>query len=186
MSVSPEALAKRVLRREWEHLNADERHVIDSVLQRLTVSRDVAALARERQTFGERLADRIADFGGSWTFILIFLGFLVAWTSLNVAVLGPMGRAFDPYPFIFLNLFLSMLAAIQAPVIMMSQKRQELRDRLDAQNDYRVNLNAELQIRAVHEKLDELRARQWDELLSLQREQLRLLAQLSVPPGAAG
>ena len=186
MSVSPETLAKRVLRREWEHLSADERHVIDAVLQRMTVSRDVAALVREHQTLGERLADRIADFGGSWRFILMFLGFLVAWTLLNAAVLGPRGHAFDPYPFIFLNLFLSMLAAIQAPVIMMSQKRQELRDRLDAQNDYRVNLNAELQIRAVHDKLDELRARQWNELLSLQQEQLRLLAALTPPGGAVG
>lgn len=135
------------------------------------------------QSFGERLADRMAAFGGSWTFILFFLAFLAAWAFLNTEVLGPRRSAFDPYPYIFLNLFLSMLAALQAPVIMMSQNRQAARDRIDAQNDYHVNLNAEMQIRDIHEKLDQLREERWEELLQLQREQLRMLELLQMSRG---
>lgn len=185
MSVTPEALAKRFLRREWQHLSSEEKQVIDALLRRSTVGRDAAALADESRTLGERLADRIAAFGGSWTFITMFLGFLAAWAMLNSEVLGR--AAFDPYPYIFLNLFLSMVAALQAPIIMMSQNRQVARDRIDARNDYRVNLKAEMQIHDVHDKLDELRTERWEELLRLQREQLRLLALVAgVRPDALG
>jgi uncharacterized membrane protein len=170
--------ATRALRSQWHLLSEDERARITSILSRAAVARDVSAMADAKRTFGERLADQIAAFGGSWTFILLFLSFLLVWVVLNTSVLGPRGEAFDPYPYIFLNLFLSMLAALQAPIIMMSQNRQAARDRMDAQNDYEVNLNAEMQIRAVHTTLDELTAGRWDELIALQKEQLELLQTL--------
>jgi uncharacterized membrane protein len=179
MSVAPEDLAKRALRAQWHHLSDNERQRIASILARSAVARDASQLADAERSFGERLADRFASFGGSWTFIVLFLSFLGAWVVLNTSILGPRGEAFDPYPYIFLNLFLSMLAALQAPIIMMSQNRQAARDRVDAQNDYDVNLNAELQIRAVHDKPDELSAGRWEELIALQREQLELLRALA-------
>ena len=178
MTSTPHDLAKRYLRREWQHLTDAERHVIEKVIDRASISRDPSALGDESRTFGDRLADRIAVFGGSWRFILLFLSFLLAWVVVNTAILGPRGKAFDAYPYIFLNLFLSMIAALQAPVIMMSQNRQGARDRIDAQNDYRVNLHAELQIHELHEKLDQLRTERWAELLDLQQEQIRLLLAL--------
>ena len=115
-----------------------------------------------RREFGDRVADSIARVGGSWTFIISFIVFLVVWTLGNVWLLGREG--FDPYPFIFLNLVLSMIAALQAPVIMMSQNRQSERDRLDAAHDYEVNLKAEIEIMALHEKLDELQAQRAHQL----------------------
>jgi uncharacterized membrane protein len=116
----------------------------------------------------------VAAFGGSWTFILLFLGIMTVWILLNVAA----GKTFDPYPFILLNLVLSMLAALQAPVIMMSQNRQSVKDRLDATHDYEVNMKAEMEIIALHTKMDELRQGQWDELIKLQQAQLELLQEL--------
>lgn len=172
---APAELAKRVLRREWEHLSADERRVIDAVLHRRSVVRNIGREFSEGRTFGQRMADRIAAFGGSWVFILTFLGLLVAWTSVNTLLLDPRHLAFDPYPYIFLNLLLSMLAALQAPVITMSQNRQAAKDRLDASHDYEVNLKAELEIRELREAIDALRQRQWEDLVALQREQIRLL-----------
>lgn len=130
------------------------------------------------RTFGERVADRIAAFGGSWTFILLFFGFLVAWTGLNTVVLARSHHAFDAYPYIFLNLMLSTLAALQAPVIMMSQQRQTVRDRVAAVTDYDVNCKAEREIRALHDKLDTLREAQWAELVLMQQQQIALLERL--------
>ena len=126
----------------------------------------------------QRLADRVAAFGGSWTFIIIFAAILLAWVLLNTLILARYRASFDPYPYILLNLFLSMLAAVQAPVILMSQNRQGVKDRLDAAHDYEVNLKAELEILSLHEKLDELREMKWSELITMQQEQLRLLTQL--------
>ena len=128
------------------------------------------------RTFGERAADTIASFGGSWTFIIAFLAFIMAWMALNVA--GLMG-AFDPYPFILLNLVLSCIAALQAPVIMMSQKRQEEKDRQRSENDYRVNLKAELEIRHLHEKIDHMLTRQWERLAEIQAIQIELMEDLA-------
>ena len=128
--------------------------------------------------FLQRLADRIAEFGGSWTFILIFCALLLAWVALNSFILAKRSEAFDPYPYILLNLFLSMLAALQAPIIMMSQNRQAQKDRLAAAHDYEVNLKAELEIRHLHEKLDELREQKWAELIAIQQEQIQLLTRL--------
>ena len=125
-------------------------------------------------SFAERLADGIARFGGSWTFILCFGAFLALWIVINTLVLS-LHRP-DPYPFILLNLILSCLAAIQAPVIMMSQNRQETKDRLRSQNDYQINLKAELEIRHLHDKLDHLLSHQWDRLVQIQEVQLDLLS----------
>lgn len=177
-STAPADLAKRLLRREWDHLSARERRVIESVLRRTAVARNTNSEFYDARTFGQRMADRIATLGGSWTFILLFLAFLLGWAFLNTELLGPRRAAFDPYPYVFLNLLLSMLAALQAPVIMMSQNRQSAKDRLDAAHDYEVNLKAELEIRELREALDGLRERQWAELVALQQEQIRLLERL--------
>ena len=130
----------------------------------------------EHQTFGERLADRVAQLGGSWTFIIVFSGLLLAWVGLNAAVLTGAGEAFDPYPFIFLNLILSMVAALQAPVILMSQNRQAARDRIAAGLDYEINLKAELEIMSLHEKLDRLRVEHLEDML---RDQSRRIDDLT-------
>jgi uncharacterized membrane protein len=127
-------------------------------------------------TVGEHIADRVAHFGGSWTFILIFVGILLAWMAINSWVL--IRRPFDPYPFILLNLVLSCLAAVQAPVILMSQNRQARKDRLHAQLDYEVNLKAEMEVLALHEKVDVLREEAWKDLVALQERQLALLERI--------
>jgi uncharacterized membrane protein len=163
-----------------------ERRVIARVAERGRVSRDVNSAFDEGQTLGGRLADRVASFGGSWAFIALFLGTLVAWVALNSVVLARYAAAFDPYPYVFLNLVLSMLAALQAPVILMAQNRQAARDRLAAGHDYEVNLKAELEIMGLHEKLDLMRSGQLEELLRAQREQLGLLTRLAGAAGEAG
>lgn len=155
-----------------------EERVRRAILLRQPIARDVEAEAAATASLGERLADQIARFGGSWTFILLFLAFLLFWATLNTEILGPRNKAFDPYPYIFLNLFLSMLAALQAPVIMMSQNRQSVKDRLSAANDYEVNLKAELEIRELHDKFDVLREREWARVVQLQQEQIAMLTKL--------
>lgn len=166
-------LARHWLSREPGALSDQQSRVLHSAIERRPISRDVNVLHAHEQTFGERLADSIARVGGSWTFILGFLGFLVFWTVVNTIVL--LTRAFDPYPFIFLNLVLSMLAAIQAPIIMMSQNRQTERDRIDATHDYEVNLKSEIEIMALHEKFDEIRH---NDILALRDEVRELRALL--------
>lgn len=151
---------------------------IHRILERKPISRNVNREFDDQLTFGQRLADRVARFGGSWTFISIFGGILLMWVVLNSAVLVKFHDAFDPYPYILLNLFLSMLASIQAPIIMMSQNRQATKDRLDAFHDYEVNIKAEMEIGRLHEKLDELREQKWKELVDLQQEQIRMLTKL--------
>ncbi|PSJ61865.1 DUF1003 domain-containing protein [Kumtagia ephedrae] len=148
-------LAKRWLTRKPEHLTETESRVLQSALDHSTISRDVNDVHASRQSRGDRIADGMARVGGSWSFIISFLVFLVLWAVANTLLLTR--EAFDPYPFIFLNLVLSMLAAIQAPIIMMSQNRQTERDRVDAAHDYAVNLKAEIEIMALHEKFDEIR-----------------------------
>jgi uncharacterized membrane protein len=155
-----------------------ERDFIHRILERRHVTRNINAEFDQQLTFGQRLADSVAKFGGSWTFILIFLTLLLSWIILNSYILARQNQAFDPYPYILLNLFLSMLAAIQAPIIMMSQNRQTARDRLDAAHDYEVNLKAEMEIESLHQKLDELREQKWVELVQMQQEQIRLLTKL--------
>ena len=162
----------------WMPVTAEERLVVEAMKRGRPITRNVTRDSADSDRFGARLADRVAGFGGSWTFILIFLAFLAAWTLLNTAILGPRREAFDPYPYIFLNLFLSMIAALQAPVIMMSQNRQGEKDRLHAANDYEVNLKAELEIRGLHDKLDLLRTMDWQDLVAQQRRQIELLTAL--------
>jgi len=153
-----------------------KRQILKHVADRTVISRDVDQEIEKKETFGEWLADKVAEFGGSWTFISLFGLFLVFWAALNTIVL--VTGALDPYPFIFLNLLLSMLAALQAPIIMMSQNRQSAKDRLTAQHDYEVNLKAELEIMALHEKFDQLRTDQVAQMLAKHEEQLKLLTQL--------
>ena len=148
-------LATHLLNQGFDQLSPSEQRVLTRVAKRLHISRDVVQEYDEQLSLGDRLADKVATVGGSWGFIIGFGLFLVIWVTINTAVL--MTRAFDPYPFIFLNLILSMLAAIQAPIIMMSQNRHAEKDRVMAQHDYEVNLKAELEIIGLHEKLDELR-----------------------------
>ena len=155
-----------------------EQRVVERMTKRLHISRNTHQEFEETLTTGQRLADRIAIFGGSWTFILIFLSLLLAWIVLNTIVLTRLGKPFDPYPYIFLNLILSMLAALQAPVIMMSQNRYAAKDRIAAQHDYEVNLKSELEILALHQKVDTLREQQWRELVAMQQEQIQLLTKL--------
>jgi uncharacterized membrane protein len=160
-----------------------EHRVVQHFGDRRHISHDTNLEFDKRMTFGQRLADRVAAFGGSWTFIIIFTAILLSWVLLNTVILARRGNAFDPYPYILLNLFLSMLASVQAPVILMSQNRQGVKDRLDAAHDYEVNLKAELEILSLHEKLDELREMKWAELILMQQEQIRLLTQLSKERG---
>lgn len=161
-----------------DQLPAHKQWVFRRMLGGLLVSRNTNQTFDASLTFGQRLADKVAAFGGSWTFIIIFVGILLSWVALNSVVLAKQHDAFDPYPYILLNLVLSMLAAIQAPVIMMSQNRQAAKDRLDAAHDYEVNMKAELEISALHSKLDALREQQWAELVAMQQEQIRLLTEL--------
>lgn len=161
-SEAVQLLAQRLLEMGADNMTAHERRVIERICNRKAVSRNVNVEHEEAMTFGERLADRVASFGGSWTFLMSFAAILVLWVALNSLMLA---QGFDPYPYILLNLFLSMLAAIQAPVIMMSQNRQAAKDRLSAAHDYEVNLKAEIEIMALHEKLDEIRAKDIAELL---------------------
>ena len=159
-------LAKRILEVGYDDLPVREQHVIERVAKRLAVSRDVNIDYDTSRSFGERLSDRIASFGGSWTFIIIFGGAIIAWVIVNTILLVQWGNGpFDPYPFILLNLFLSMVAALQAPIIMMSQNRQSAKDRLQASHDYEVNLKAEIEIMALHEKLDEIRNKDLADLI---------------------
>lgn len=155
-------------------LSEVERSVLGKFLNRQTVVRDVEREQQERKTFGERATDRIAAFGGSWAFLGLFSATLAAWMTYNVDT----PRPFDPYPFILLNLGLSCIAAVQAPIILMSQNRQAHKDRLNAAADYEVNMKAEMEILALHEKLDELREKAWRDLLELQQRQIEMLRRI--------
>ena len=143
-----------MLRKPAGALDPEERRVLDSIEGGTLVSRDAADVADERASFGDRLSDRVAAIGGSWGFIIGFSVVLIGWMLLNTDVLAHWRLAFDPYPYIFLNLMLSTVAAIQAPVIIMSQNRQSSKDRLAASLDYETNLRAELDILRLHHKLD--------------------------------
>lgn len=167
------AYVEALLEEERGELGMLERQVVEALAAHQLVTQNVAEEAPGRMTTGDRVADGVAAFGGSWTFILGFLGVLILWMWINVAQV--FREPFDPYPFILLNLVLSTLAALQAPVIMMSQRRQEQKDRLRAENDYRVNLKAELEIRQLHEKIDHQLAHQWEKLAELQKIQIDLL-----------
>jgi uncharacterized membrane protein len=164
---------KSLLEAEKGELTALEKEVLESMRQQEILSHNPDEELRSSLTVGQRVADRVASFGGSWSFIILFAVVLFLWVAVNSFVM--LIRPFDPYPFIFLNLILSCLAAIQAPVIMMSQIRQETRDRLHATHDYQVNLKAELEIRHLHQKVDHLLSHQWERLVEIQEIQMELI-----------
>ncbi len=159
---------------EFAAINAD---ALRSLETQEAATRNLNAEYDRSLPYGERMADRVAGFGGSWAFIWLFLGVLLLWIAVNV--LHVFARPFDPYPFILLNLVLSSVAALQAPVILMSQNRQEARDRLRAEQDYEVNLRAELEVRHLHEKIDHLTQRQWQRLLVIQQAQMDLMREVA-------
>ena len=171
-------LSRQLMRKGFDSLSQGEKRVLKTITERLHISRNAIKDYEKQYTFGQRVADKVASFGGSWTFIILFGGILLIWIGLNSFVLIYSNKAFDPYPYILLNLVLSMLAAIQAPIIMMSQNRQAAKDRADAENDYEVNLKAELEIMALHEKIDSMRQRQLEQLLLLQQNQLDMIKKL--------
>ena len=170
------AYVQNLLEKEKGDINELDREVLESLTRHELLSSSVNEEFESDLTVGQRISDRIATFGGSWTFILTFLGILVIWILANTIFL--MTRPFDPYPFILLNLVLSCIAALQAPVIMMSQNRQESKDRLRATSDYQVNLKAELEIRHLHQKIDHLLKEQWGRMSEIQSIQMDLLEEL--------
>ena len=166
-----------LIKSEKGEITTLEQEVVQSLREHELITRNVETEFEREWSFGERLADRIASFGGSWKFLIYFGIFIALWIGINSLLL--LSRSLDPYPFILLNLILSCLAAMQAPVIMMSQNRQEDKDRLRSQHDYQVNLKAELEIRQLHEKIDHLLSHQWERLVQIQEIQLELLSELS-------
>lgn len=165
------------MEKERGELSALEQDVMKAIHDNEMVVEDLNKEFDTNLSWGERLADRVAAVGGSWSFVIGFGVVLLVWVGINTIIL--MSRAFDPYPFILLNLFLSMLAAIQAPIIMMSQNRAAARDRLQAENDFKVNLKAELEVRAIGEKMDQLLHHQWARLLEIQQIQMEMLEDLA-------
>ena len=165
-------LARQLLDSGLTSLSDREQRVILLIAGRQHVTRNVNGVIADNQSFGERLADRVAQLGGSWSFILVFTGMLAGWVIVNSVVLAQAGGGFDPYPYIFLNLILSMVAALQAPVILMSQNRQAARDRLAASLDYEINLKAEVEIMSLHEKLDRIRSEHLEGVLREQSQKI--------------
>ena len=166
-----------ILTEEKGTLSEFEKQVLDSIVERDILSKDVDASYDTKTSLGEKLSDKIARFGGSWPFIIIFLTFIVVWMITNIIILA--NRSFDPYPFILLNLVLSCIAAIQAPVIMMSQNRQESKDRVRSMHDYQINLKAEVEIRRLHDKIDHLLKQQGMRMLEIQQIQMDMMEEIS-------
>ena len=174
-----EEIASRFLGASYETLDERAKKVARHIAGRTHIARNVASEFGAKSSLGQRAADAVASFGGSWTFVGLFAATMLLWVGLNGVLLIGGGSPFDPYPYILLNLFLSMLAAVQAPIILMSQNRQSEKDRVSAEHDYEVNLKAELEIMLLHEKVDLLRDKQWQELLETQKKQLELLTALA-------
>jgi uncharacterized membrane protein len=168
---------QEILEEDRGELSELEKEVVKSIGEQEFLAKDVNTEFDKQLTIGQRIADRVAEFGGSWRFIIIFGVILLLWITGNSIAL--LLKPFDPYPFILLNLVLSCLAAMQAPIIMMSQNRQEAKDRLRAEHDYAVNLKAELEIRRLNEKMDHLLAHQWQRLLEIQQIQTELMEELA-------
>jgi uncharacterized membrane protein len=168
-----EKYVENFLTKQIGQLTKLEKTVLDSLKDKTTLSDKLDAEEPQAMTYGQRIADKVADFGGSWTFIISFAVFLLVWICINIYWLG--NKGFDPYPFILLNLILSSLAAIQAPVIMMSQNRQEDKDRERGKKDYMINLKSELEVRMLHEKMDHLIINQQEEVLEIHKVQIDLM-----------
>ncbi len=177
---------KKLLEDDKGEMNKLDEEVLNSLQNDATITKNIDSELAEHLTPGQRIADKVASFGGSWTFIILFLLIIILWILGNIYLLSK--KPFDPYPFILLNLVLSCVAALQAPVIMMSQNRQEAKDRIRSQNDYKVNMKAELEIRQLHEKMDHLLLQQHQRLFEIQEMQMEMLEDIlkkvSVPsPG---
>ncbi|MDB5047195.1 MAG: putative rane protein [Fibrobacteres bacterium] len=171
---------QRMLGTEKGKLSGLEAEVAQTFKDEQLITHKLMEESLEPDTFGQRMADHVARFGGSWRFLIAFACFLALWIGFNIVVMLVMrGKPFDPFPFILLNLVLSCLASVQAPIIMMSQNRLEARDRKRAENDYKVNLKAELEIRNLHEKFDHLLEHQWQYLMEIQQIQVELLEELA-------
>lgn len=166
---------ERIRKVQSEHREKLRQIVRDALKEEKILSENLIATDEEILTYGQRMADKIANFGGSWKFIMVFTFVLLIWVAINVMVLA---LRFDPYPFILMNLFLSCIAALQAPVIMMSQNRKEQRDRARAENEYMVNLKAEMEIRSLHQKIDLLVGEGLKTLYESQANQLALLKEI--------
>ncbi len=167
---------QQLMEKDLGELDELEQEVVKSLQDNALLSENINEEYEQRLTFGDRIADRVAEFGGSWKFIIWFAVFILAWIALNVTFL--LWQPFDPYPFILLNLILSTLAAIQAPIIMMSQNRQEDRDRMRAENDYQVNLKSEMEVRIINEKLDQLLHQEMRRFMEIQQIQMDMLNEL--------
>lgn len=166
-----------ILETEKGELSNIEEAVLKSINEQEMLSTNINTEFDRELSIGEKMADKIAEFGGSWGFIIMFLLIIAVWVIMNGIVF--ITRAFDPYPFILLNLILSCIAALQAPIIMMSQNRQEDKDRMRSEHDYLVNLKAEIEIRSLHEKMDHLLMHQWQRLLEIQKVQLELMREIA-------
>jgi uncharacterized membrane protein len=166
-----------IIEEESGHVENLEKEVVESIKQSEIISSDINKSYAENLTMGEKIADNVAKFGGSWAFIISFFAILLAWIILN-SILLLISKPFDPYPFILLNLVLSCIAAIQAPIIMMSQNRQETKDRIRSENDYKVNLKSEIEIRTLHEKVDHLLLDQWARMMKIQELQMEMLEEI--------
>jgi len=165
-----------LITQETGEIDALDKDVMEAIRNNSVLSENIEEAIEENFTLGQRLADKIATFGGSWTFIIIFFVFILAWMGINIWIL--VTKSFDPFPFILLNLILSCLAAIQAPIIMMSQNRKEQKDRLRGENDYKINLKAEIEIKLLSEKIDHMIVHQNKKLLEIQEIQTDYLEDL--------
>lgn len=168
-------LTSLIIQEKGELAIIDE-DVMDAIKNNAILSENIQEEIETELSFGEKIADKVATFGGSWTFIIAFFSFILIWMLINILVLA--SKPFDPYPFILLNLILSCLAAIQAPIIMMSQNRQEQKDRQRGEHDYKINLKAELEIKLLSEKIDHLLVHQNKKLLEIQEVQTDYLEDL--------
>jgi uncharacterized membrane protein len=174
-----------VLEEETGKISSFQERVLKSWLEHELISKNINLEFEQELTFWERLSDRVATFGGSWAFILGFAGIIALWIVINTVAM--LAQPFDPYPYIFLNLVLSGLAGFQAPIILMSQNRQDAKDRLRSEHDYKLNLKAELEIRHLNEKMDLLLTSQWRRLLEIQRIQMEVMEECvsKTPAGPA-
>lgn len=167
---------RSLLEQDHGELSTLDEQVLEAMRDQELIAANLNEEFGEDLTHGQRVADLMARFGGSWTFIGVFTVIILAWIGINIGAI--LSRPFDPFPFILLNLVLSTLAALQAPVIMMSQNRHAAKDRLQAEHDYRVNLKAELEIRLLHTKLDQLLTHQWQRLIEIQQLQMDLMEEI--------
>ena len=181
MTVTRTATARKFLAKELDKLAEDERNIVERFINRGRVARNVAEEFEEHLSFGQRVADRVAETMGSWTFIIIQSTILIAWIVLNVVLV--LAKRWDTYPYILLNLALSFEAAYAAPIIMMSQNRQAEKDRMQTRNDYEVDMKAELEIMQLHEKFNELRDSYWADLVQMQQRQIEMLERLVAQNG---